>query len=254
MNAKTKDIISIILKIENMQTNIIERYLRQELSNEELQDFTFQLAMDKELRNEVEANRMIFKTLKTMPPVGGGLTTGSKSNRLLWLGAIVILLVGSVFVYQQMTKQNQAPVVPLIDQKETTKQPIAFAPNESYEQLILADLHRGTEYTLKIDFPERENTLEIQHAASIQIPLKGNLQWNLPAAEFQFSIYSNKWEDYENESSVFQEEIKLKLQSENDFVIDEIFSAQLQPGIYYFLIETVEDGEPRGGGKFLVVD
>ena len=46
----------------NTSRDIIERYLRQELSPQELSDFTFQLVMNPSLRQEVEATRQVFKT------------------------------------------------------------------------------------------------------------------------------------------------------------------------------------------------
>ena len=45
----------------------IERYLRDEMNEEELRNFTFQMVMNPDLRKEIEEVRTIFKTFRTQP-------------------------------------------------------------------------------------------------------------------------------------------------------------------------------------------
>lgn len=139
--------------------------------------------------------------------------------------------------------------------------PEDIAPNPFLEAYIEQELREGP-YRIDLTYPRNEARLSRQSDGTHLFRLAGSLTVNQaqPAAEeddalpvFRLHFFSNKPADYENFRPVFSEDISLQVEG-NRYVFQLSHPEELDPGLYYFLIEGVEDREVFYVGKVSVVD
>lgn len=95
------------------ENDLIERYLLNQLSEEELTTFRLRLMRDKDLQAETEAARLLMKTINSRSKFRADEESedNSKSsagfgNKLIWLVPIVLLIsVGLFFVFDNSTSE-----------------------------------------------------------------------------------------------------------------------------------------------------
>ena len=222
------------------QTESIERYLRQEMSPEELKQFTFQMVMDKKLREEVEQMRMVFKTIRSQD--------GSpKSGAGKWIYAVAflaVLLVGSLYLLN-----SEETVIPEKEEMETTivQRPIAKAnePNEFMENLITG-VRKDFDFTV-INEPLK-NTLSLNAQNDVSINLNVNLNGKHFPKTLILEVYDNQEGAYKNEEFLLKENVSVSENGKISFEKD----LRLPLGLYYYLLILPQTGDLVKGGKFYV--
>ena len=211
----------------------IERYLRNELSSEELSEFTLQMVMNPNLRTEVEAMRMIFNTFRTTEvPTNTPSTSKAKLFFYLIIGFLSIGILG-YFYFSKTTEK----VEPQIKEAQINR-PIAtaFEPIEYFETFVTAQ-HRGV-VSIDLSTPKNETMFELVNG-KVNLNFTGNTKENVVL----LTIWSNDLADFENDRPVFKQEIQVATTERFEFEK----TLKLSEGLYYFTLN-----EEAYFGKFLV--
>lgn len=147
--------------------------------------------------------------------------------------------------------------------------PEAIAPNPLLEGYVGQEL-RESPYSFAITYPNKEARLTEQPDGTHLFRLAGRLSINevseegattpAPAASedeapdippFRVHLFSNKPEDYESFQPIFTEDIIFQVEG-NAYVFQLSHPEELDPGLYYYLIEATESGEAFYVGKVSV--
>lgn len=145
--------------------------------------------------------------------------------------------------------------------------PEAVAPNPLLEVYIDQEL-RESPYTFEITYPNREARLVEQADGTHLFRLAGRLQVEMeadavsatPADEaadeptlpaFRVHLFSNDPEAYENFQPIFTEDLSFQVEG-NVYVFQLSHPEELDPGLYYYLIEATENREVFSVGKVSV--
>lgn len=147
--------------------------------------------------------------------------------------------------------------------------PEAIAPNPLLEGYVEQEL-RESPYTFDITYPNKEARLTEQPDGTHLFRLAGRLSINVVSEEgtttsaptasedeapdipaFRVHLFSNKPEDYESFQPIFTEDIIFQVEG-NVYVFQLSHPEELDPGLYYYLIEATESGEAFYVGKVSV--
>jgi hypothetical protein len=224
----------------NNKQETIERYLRQEMGEEELKNFTFQMVMNPSLRKEIEDTRKIFKTLRTQQPPVVKSTTN-------WfaIGISALVIIGCLYF---LFSKNNTEITP--DKNQDIQQkitPIAatdlFLPNTYFEDLTT----RQMDFQLNIENETaQEFAIDINEVFDFQ--LKCNLTGNRVPKQLLLTLWSNKMEDFENDESIFSEIVQVSSENRIDFQKD----LNLGEGLFYYIFTLPQTDEPISSGKFTI--
>ena len=209
----------------NTSTEIIERYLRNDLSEGELSDFTLQMVLNPALRQEVESMRTVFKTLKTSEWSAPDTTASGSSNRLLVIAvAVLLLLLGGIFIW----KGSESPADNLIlpaDSPATVPVAVAFTPNEWIENgLGLRDIN------------VENNPLKMIKLVATPHKIDVRADFNPTGDKALLTIWNNQKEDFAEERFVVAKSFEIPANGQLNFSI----SHPLHKGLYYYQIEIQE--------------
>lgn len=153
--------------------------------------------------------------------------------------------------------------------------PEAIAPNPLLEVYVDQDLREGP-YRVEITYPNNEARLTQQADGTHLFRLAGRISLNkeveastakpattteneeeadmeeeIPIPGFRVHFFSNKPVDYESFLPVFTEDISFQVEGEY-YVFQLSHPEELDPGLYYYLIEASESGEVFYVGKVSV--
>lgn len=139
---------------------------------------------------------------------------------------------------------------------ETALPPEDIAPNPLLEAYIDKEL-RESPYHFEITYPNKEAKLVEQSDGTHLFRVAGRLY----AAEededeelsktFRVHFFSNKPEDYEAFQPIFTDDLSFQVEGDH-YVFQLSHPAQLDPGLYYYLIEETEGREVFTVGKVSV--
>ena len=204
----------------------IERYLRGEMTADELKNFTFQMVMNPNLRKEIEEARTIFKTLRTQPE-----PKSSFWQSWIFLSLLVLSIAfGSYYVWNLNSVSDDTTPV------ESPTRPIAeagkFKPNETLEGFTGALRTEGIQI---LQQPDLENFISKnnQFVFELKIKLTGDEILN----NLLLSVWTNREEDYVNDNSVLLKE--LTVSGKNTIEFREALN--LSEGLYYFILAYEND-------------
>lgn len=147
--------------------------------------------------------------------------------------------------------------------------PEAIAPNPLLEGYVDQEL-RESPYTFEITYPNKEARLTEQADGTHLFRLAGRLSVNEVTEEgsttaasvttedeapdipaFRVHLFSNRPEDYESFQPIFTEDINFQVEGDG-YVFQLSHPEELDPGLYYYLIEATESGEAFYVGKVSV--
>jgi len=213
-----------------MPKETIERYLRNELSAGELSDFTFKMVMNPALRKEVEATRIIFKTLQTTvaPTVTSASPTGGSKLIMLAIAGILLLSIAAFFFFQKddTPEQSTPPMELIVPKKMPANVPIAqaYIRNEFIENNIGETRGMGKRVAnFEVTADEKTVNFSGQFVGDIQ--------------EAQVTIWNNQKKDFVEERFVFAKKIDLTTDGKIDFNVN----YSLAKGLYYFVVTIDEE-------------
>lgn len=215
---------------KNMPQETIERYLRNELSANELSDFTFKMVMNPTIRKEVEATRIAFKTLQTTaaPTVTSASSTGGKKLIVLAIAGILLLSIAAFFFLQksETIEQSTPPVELIMPTKYPANVPIAqaYIRNEFIENNMGETRGMGKRVA---NFEITADTKTVNFSGQFI----GDIQ------EAQVTIWNNQKKDFVEERFVFAKKIDLPADGKVDFDVN----YSLEKGLYYFVVTIDEE-------------
>lgn len=217
----------------------IERYLRNELSASELSDFTFQMVMNPSIRKEVEATRIIFKTLQTTaaPTTSAPPSSGTKLMILAVASILILAIAGFFFFQKSVSTKNSTPDIELILPTEAPSNiPIAeaYIRNEFIETAIdLRDISVGK----KVANFEVTSDGKMVNFSGLFV---GNIQ------DAKVTVWNNQKRDFVEERFIFAKKVDLTEGERINFTINQ----SLAKGLYYFVVDI--DDEVGKVGRFEV--
>lgn len=217
------------------KTESIERYLRQEMSAEELKQFTFQMVMDKNLRKEVDQMRMIFKTIRSEAPIA----QASSGKWLYGLLLLAVVLIGGLYFFSQ--NDTSSTPTPIEIQEPST--PVAYAPNAYFEEL-----REGIRSIFTINKPLPNATYYSDNDGRIAFELNTSLSGRDIPNALTFEIWNNQESDFENDNFQLRESLKV---AENGAITLKT-DLELAPGLYYYVFSLLQTEEVIKVGKFSV--
>lgn len=156
------------------EQNVIERYLTGQLTKEELDQFSFLLMKDKALQKEVQANRLLFKTLWKANQAADGSGTNTSGKSFNWrIATGLLLFITTIVLLFWLVSQKDSPTKkspPVLDSVEKT---VTESPSDE----------TGNTST-PIESP-KENKPEEKQNEEIQIPLVNEKKSVPIAANFE---------------------------------------------------------------------
>ncbi|MEO1257587.1 MAG: hypothetical protein AAFZ15_02285 [Bacteroidota bacterium] len=130
-----------------------------------------------------------------------------------------------------------------------TADPADFKPNDYLENFINRRSN-PTADQIKIELPNKNAELKSENG-KINFVLKGALSTEKNRT-LQLHIFSNRQEAFDNFQPSFSSDLPTLKNAANELVFDFQKNIALQPGLYYFTIETTADGEMLALEKFYV--
>ena len=147
--------------------------------------------------------------------------------------------------------------------------PEMIAPNPLLEVYVDQELREGV-YKIEITYPNKEARLPEQADGTHLFRLAGRLTLNKEVEEpakltspdneeeeatllpaFRVHLFSNQPEDYENFQPLFTEDISFQVEG-NYYVFQLSHPEELDPGLYYYLVEATDSREVFYVGKVSV--
>ena len=210
--------------------SVIERYLIGQLTKEELDQFSFLLMKDKALQKEVQANRLLFKTLWKANQVAGNTKDRSKPfNWRIGLGLLLFVAAIGLFIWllpqRDNPTQKTSPVLDSLEQSSTesdnteAKNPPEpsdlpeenKAEEERKEEIQIPLVNEKKSVPIAANFepnPLLEPYLTAQRGAGIQVTTPEKIaQYTLKEGVFTFQLIGN----YAPESEQLEEIIQFYL-------------------------------------------
>ncbi|MCB0631823.1 MAG: hypothetical protein R2824_09020 [Saprospiraceae bacterium] len=140
-----------------------------------------------------------------------------------------------------------------IDQSTAALPPEAVAPNPMLEIYVDQELREGP-YRFEVNYPNKEATLSEQADGTHLFRISGNAYTEEEeiALPFRVHLFSNKPADYENFQPIFTEDLVFQVEGDH-YIFQLSHPEELDPGLYYYLIEEAESGEVYGVGKVTVL-
>lgn len=256
--------------LENNPSHDADRYLLGQMNEGEQDRYLARLLQEPGMQSELEDARFRLKAVrgryKKMPQPGG-------SNQWV-LPGILLLIIGAAVVWYLWSYSSfpapslpanptentpasplPAPVPPSQSVQQQSPEPIAgkvdLQPNPTLEYLLGETHVRSGENAGILWAAPPPKVLNIKTADTRQ-GFRFTAALKTPAPEnifLQWSVYSNKLKDYENEKFIFSEKLDF---SENSNVINFNLKTILKPGLYYYIIENQEGSATFFVGKIIV--
>lgn len=268
----------------------IERYLLNKMSESEKAAFQFALLQDKELRAETEALRRIQKTVSAQKK--RDITRSENKSKPWWLLLLLLLPLGyfllpsanekklsnlpvptktetppAILPADTLTTEKPQPpdTVKKIEQeplkdfmpekKKDKKEPIALAnpadllPNPLFEQMMSGV--RGNQITLSPQSPRPDAVVSLQQG-KFTLNFNGLIETDNPEhPRLHLLIFGNKKADFEDWNYLSQTRLQIT-EAENALQYFTRLTLDVQPGLYYYVIEDEETEQPVLTGRFTV--
>ena len=265
--------------------NVLERFVLGQLPDDELDAFLAYQTLHPEIRTEVEAVRAVVKSARGMNNGAASprKTTGRRP-KIWWLPLLLgVAVLGGWWYWNQSLHRVSDPVVPAGPALETppavpkppdqTGQPQAenlppqsedsgahrhlaaqFRPNPRLEALLGPRQYRdnGEDHVQWIQAPPREQHLALEKGR-LNLSLSASVHAGAAVAgNLRCLLFSNVPADYDAFRPVLVIPVEAREDSEQTFSLLFKATIELKPGLYYYLIEDRDSGEPSFMGKIIV--
>lgn len=268
------------------RNNIIERYLLHQLTDEERHRFRTALLFDPKLREEVEHTRLLHRQIKAS--IARQQPRAWYQNRsYLGLG-LFALLMAAVLIWLALPEPSapsspSAPAIPKsttappkqpagqADDEQRTiprtkRQPATPTPEKPQPIAQLEPSYAPHPYLDQFTDSYNRNSQSIASLTrtpdslyrrgeddSLLFQLGGRLRVEgaVPAERFVVRIFSNKLEDFESFRPLYNLSPAISM-DEGEPTFSAAAKLQLQPGLYYYLLEDNEAEDLIYTGKFIV--
>lgn len=265
------------------ESELIERYLSDNLAEEEQTLFEKRLSEEPELQEMVNLHRLLFRELGdeqqlrllnslreiTEKPY-------KKTFRLNVKQAVtaILLLLACVwciwyFIASKSgnsTKQNATPepvtpdIAPVIDApKKTPATPLAslnpddFRPNPSLDGLVGTSFRGDEPVRALFVTPEQASRL-FSRNGTVRVNMKGSIQItdSIVSKDFSLFVYSNREADFNAGKYLFSTKTVIKPASDGIFMFSNSPIIKLKPGLYYIVLTETGFSEPVAVTSFRV--
>lgn len=274
--------------MSNRQDNneLIEKYLLNQMSEEEKAEVQFKILMDEDFRREVETLRTVQKTLVAEKQKSGFGFWKRSWKRFLSL-LVIVVGIGAAFIFLQKntpeSKNNNTPAnvsaekettdssteefktnVPEVEKKEEEQTPVEDTklnnpvnpkpiaqvdPKRMIPNEYLEEFTQGvrnSDISTELKNWESDKIFKWKDGKTT-IDIQGTLSGsNLP--KVRLSIYDNRSESFENGTTVLSKSMELKNESDFSFLA----TLEIPQGLYYFLLENEETEDVLIVRKFVV--
>ncbi len=126
-----------------------------------------------------------------------------------------------------------------------------FIPNPVIEGFVLLN-HRGKEYELDLNHPSFDSIFISQNDKT-NILFSGVFPKLSENIEFRIKLYSNDESEYNNDQPLLDQQVKTEINKENKSYFNINLEVSFPPGLYYFVLETIEEEYFIIGGRFKIV-
>lgn len=259
--------------------NVIERFILNQLTETELDNFLFYQLIHPEIKPEITEMKHLILGIRSFKPTSSTKVIKKFPSKILILFLILVgLFCFWLFFPPQKTEpeQNEISVSPAVDipisidssniLKDTLTQPsfiepsppleqkgnspaekpakpiasVDFSPNPQLEVLI-GSAYRSSNATFRVNQPEKASSF-IAKNGIIPFVLKGYLESNSKPINqsFKVFVFSNKEEEYLNFKPLFSQKLTFGEKNGQQIPFEILANLTLTPGLYYFLIEDEE--------------
>lgn len=266
------------------ESELIERYLSDNLAEEEQTLFEKRLSEDPELREMVNLHRLLFRELgdeqqlrllKSLNEITEKPYNNIFRRTIKQVIVAISLLLACAWGIQYFMgsrsghspNRNVAPkpvipdMAPAIDTpKATPAPPIAslnpadFRPNPSLEGLVGTSI-RGDE-SLRASFAKPEPTTRLlSRTGTVRVAIKGSILTTdriVGDKDFTLLVYSNREADFNAGKYLFSTQSVINPVSTDEFTFSASPAIKLKPGLYYIVLTETGFNEPVAVTNFRV--
>lgn len=261
----------------------IEAWLNHTMDPETRQAWEQRLADDSALRQEIALHQQMqqdfdagrlhlranLRNILNEPLTSEAEAKSDKRRR--WLPVLLLLgiVVGTIWVIWHWGRAPQAAtptvlegpqlrppaadtvlVAPKQERPIAMLDPARFKPNPSMEALVKSKM-RSESIEVKLIRPVNGTRLVPDEKGKTKMRFTGNILMQTEAAppEFVLSFFDNT----NTSKPVLETPVSVKNEGENDLKFDFQQGMSLLPGLYYFTLESLDEGEVLYAGKFSIV-
>lgn len=238
------------MKISNEEIyERIERYIFNQMKDEERITFEEELLFNRELREKLQRIELIYDGISEVsdeqqPPSEKQHNT--QDFNFMKLAAMVLVIILSATFYM---KQSGFDIAVYMDGGDDMSQEFYAAnyePNPYLEDYITG-VFRTDQDNITITIPEAD--LRYQwHNGEKEINITAVVPERFRTEPLHFKLYTNNVEDYINEQSL----MNIPANIDANGTIDTTLRFELSPGLYYLVLENVRTAEPRGIRRIFV--
>lgn len=247
---------------------LLEKYIRNELNEEERDQVEELLLHDKEARQYLQKLEQTFSLVRkqsekseSKSKSGSDSDTGkpqkskkkdsdppeSGSSQSVYKLAASLLIIGIFGVAGFLIFDNQNANLAEMDSEEVQELYAGnFEPNPYLEDII-GDVQRSTGRTFELHQPDDDIMLTAeQEEQEYSINFEGEAA-NLNGDEVYLRLYSNRESDYLEDHSIYQSSLDI-----NNSIISKQVELTLKPGLYYYTFEDSQTYDTLAAGRIIV--
>lgn len=236
---------------------LLEKYIRQELTEEERTEVEELLLLNEEARNELKRLENIFALGQQ-----ADLTQISKSDKqqefssesntkflnsaFYRAAAIIILLLATAVALIFVSTGDEPATVEEADREWRQEFAEAYDPNPYLEDII-GDVLRGDRPQISLSTPPTDYRINaIGGEGEYQLHFEGEAS-GIDPEHVEIRLYSNETEDYIEEKPIYNESLQL-----DDATFRTQLSVTLSPGLYYYTVENIESADILLAGRVII--
>lgn len=236
---------------------LLEKYIRQELTEEERTEVEELLLLNEEARNELKRLENIFALGQQ-----ADLTQTSKSDKqqefssesntkflnsaFYRAAAIIILLLATAVALIFVSTGDEPATVEEADREWRQEFAEAYDPNPYLEDII-GDVLRGDRPQISLSTPPTDYRINaIGEEGEYQLHFEGEAS-GIDPDHVEIRLYSNETEDYIEEKPIYNESLQL-----DDATFRTQLSVTLSPGLYYYTVENIESADILLAGRVII--
>ncbi len=238
---------------------LLEKYIRQELTEEERTEVEELLLFNEEAREELKRLEEAFalgRQIDIKEPqhqsqdgtaASDNGTEPAFSPVFYRFAAAFILLLASGIAVIFLWSGEQNDVVGDVEQDWRQQYAEAYEQNPYLEEVI-GDVLRGDRPQVHLSNPSTDHRISATaEEAEYQITFEGEVSGVSDASRLEIRIYSNETEDYIEENPMETSSLEL-----DNAAFTTTLSLTVTPGLYYYAIEETDSAEVMVAGRIIV--
>lgn len=238
---------------------LLEKYIRNELSEAERTSVEERLLYDREAREQLSRMEFIFKQIQLYPETleitkaesdketSSRKSSNYQSNKFYAIAASLILIGSLGFAYVFLSGDNETNLS--VSERNQLQQTYADAyDNNPYLEEIIDDVQRSNRSQISMIKPDGDLRVSIQEERfEYQFEFEGDAGQAETNGVLELKIYPN-----ESEAYIEDEPVKVSPVSVSNSTISTSVSTMLTPGLYYYTIENTESYDILAAGRIIL--